>query len=242
MRALRIGLILLVILGGLAFAADRVAVGMAEGEIASKVRSSQGLDSEPSVSIKGFPFLTQLVGKKLDRVDLEMDTYTVQVDDQTGTVDDLVIRLDDVKLENNYERAVAARASGGGVISYAEMARLTGDGDSTFGVSFGYAGEGQIEVRVTVMGRAVGPTMIGDLDVDGDLVSVSIDDIPSFSDIPVIGSIPGIEDQIRQRVDQDRQISGLPSGVELEGLKATEDGVTLSVAGTDVQLTGAASE
>ncbi|NJP67736.1 DUF2993 domain-containing protein [Streptomyces spiramenti] len=238
MRALRIGLILLVILGGLAVAADRLAVNMAEGEIASKVRQTQGLDADPSVSIGGFPFLTQLVGKELESVELGVDSYAVRVDDQEGAVEDLTIRLEDVRLENTYERAVAARASGEGTLSYAEMQRLTVPEDSTFGVAYSYGGDGEIELRVTVMGQAVGPAMGGDITVEGDLVRVSVEDIPSFADVPVVGSIDGIDERIRERVDQQRQLSGLPSGVEVDGLEATEDGVTLRLSGTDVILAG----
>lgn len=241
MRALRIGLILLVILGGLAVGADRLAVHVAEGEIASKVRTTQGLESDPSVSIGGFPFLTQLVGKELESVELGVDSYAVRVDDQEGAVQDLTIRLEDVRLENNFERAVAARATGEGTLSYEEMQRLTVPEDSTFGVAWGYGGEGEVELRVTVMGQAVGPAMTGDITVEGDLVRVSVEDIPSFADIPVIGAIDGIDDRVRERVDQQRQLSGLPSGVEVEGLEATEDGVTLRLSGTDVILAGAAA-
>lgn len=237
MRALRIGLILLVIFGGLLVAADRVAVRMAEGEVASKARSGLGLEEEPGVSIKGFPFLTQFLGNELDQVDLDLDSYQVRVDEQAGTVQDLSIQLYDVRLENGYSRAVAARATGSGVISYAEMAELTANGD-TFGVAFAHAGDGQVELRITVMGRAVGPSMIGDVTVEGDVVRFVVEEIPSFADIPVIGSIDGIEGQIRDRIDRDRQITGLPSGVELSGLEATEDGLVLSVSGTDVDLSG----
>jgi hypothetical protein len=238
MRAVRIGLIVLVVLGGLLVAADRVAVRLAESEVAAKTRSGLDLDEEPGVSVKGFPFLNQMLAKKLGRVDLELETYQVQLDDQLGTVEDLTIQLHDVRLENGYSRAVAERATGEGIISYAEMARLTADGDSAFGVAFAYAGDGQVELRITVMGRALGPSMVGDISVEGDLVRFDVEDIPSFKEIPVIGTIDGIEAQVRDRLDRDRQVTGLPSGVELSGMTATEDGVVLSLRGDDVSLNG----
>lgn len=61
MRALRILLIVVVVLGGLFVLADRLAVHFAEGEAADKLRTSENLASTPDVSIKGFPFLTQVV-------------------------------------------------------------------------------------------------------------------------------------------------------------------------------------
>jgi hypothetical protein len=228
-------LIVLAVLGVLLVVTDRIAVRVAEGKVATETQRGLDLDQEPGVSIKGFPFLNQMAANKLGRVDLELETYHVQLDDQVGTVADLSIQLHDVRLEDGYSRAVAERATGDGIISYKEMARLTAD-DSAVGVAFSYAGDGQVNLQITLMGQPVGPAMVGDISVEGDLVRFEVEDIPSFKDIPVIGNIDGIEAQIRERLDRDRQITGLPSGVELSDLVATEDGVVLTVAGTDVNL------
>ena len=68
MRALRILVIVAVILGGLFVIADRVAVGFAEDEAAEQLKTSEGLAKTPDVSIKGFPFLTQVASGELDEV------------------------------------------------------------------------------------------------------------------------------------------------------------------------------
>ena len=81
MRALRITLIIAVILGGLFVGADRLAVSMAESKAADKIKSSAGADHHPDVSIKGFPFLTQVVGKELDEVDVGVDGLTTDAGD-----------------------------------------------------------------------------------------------------------------------------------------------------------------
>ncbi len=73
MRALRVLLVIVVILGGLFVAADRVAVNIAEDKAADKIRGSQGLDRTPEVSITGFPFLTQVANRSLDEVDATID-------------------------------------------------------------------------------------------------------------------------------------------------------------------------
>ncbi len=48
---------------------DRVACAVAENEFASQAQSS-GLPVKPSVDIEGFPFLTQLIAKDFNKVDL----------------------------------------------------------------------------------------------------------------------------------------------------------------------------
>ena len=51
MRALRILLIVVVILGVLFVVVDRVAVHFAEGQVADKLKSTENLNSTPDVSI-----------------------------------------------------------------------------------------------------------------------------------------------------------------------------------------------
>ncbi|MDB1087966.1 DUF2993 domain-containing protein [Streptomyces sp. ACA25] len=237
MRALRIGLILLVILGGLAVAADRLAVRFAEGEVASKAHSGLDLHAEPGVSIKGFPFLTQVVGKELERVDLDLNGFEVEIDGEQATLDGLDVELYDVRLENNYSDAVATRATGSGLMSYAELSALAGT-EGGFGLQFGPGEGNQVEIRITVLDRAVGPALTSDIAVDGNIVQMQVGDIPSLEELPVLGSIPGIESTLRERIDRERELAGLPSGLALSEARATDDGLELTVEGTDVRLTG----
>ncbi len=81
-------IIAVVILVVLLFAADRISLLIAESQIADRVQKAQGLSSHPSVAIKGFPFLTQVLGGRYHEVDvsvrgvtrnnLTVDTLSVQ--------------------------------------------------------------------------------------------------------------------------------------------------------------------
>ena len=75
MRALRILLIVVVILGGLFVLADRVALHFAQNEAADKLRTTENLASTPDVAIKGFPFLTQVASGELDDVEIGIKDY-----------------------------------------------------------------------------------------------------------------------------------------------------------------------
>ncbi|MEU3353563.1 DUF2993 domain-containing protein [Streptomyces sp. NPDC037389] len=54
----------------LLFLADRCAVMYAEKKAQQQLQSALHLTAEPQVDIKGFPFLTQVAAKRLDRVDV----------------------------------------------------------------------------------------------------------------------------------------------------------------------------
>ena len=65
MRAL---LVVLLLLAGLVLLADRVAVGVAEDQVAQQLAGKGGLVGTPEVDITGFPFLTQALARRLDEV------------------------------------------------------------------------------------------------------------------------------------------------------------------------------
>ena len=70
-------LIALIVLIGLLVAADFGAKAYAESAIASKIDSS-GLGTKPSVTIEGFPFLTQVAAHDLKQIDISASNFTVK--------------------------------------------------------------------------------------------------------------------------------------------------------------------
>lgn len=110
MRALRIFLILVIVLGGLFVIADRVAVNFAEDQAADRIKSTEGLANTPDVSIEGFPFLTQVVGGELDDVKIGIKDYEASTGTSAGTVriDDLRAEMHGVAFSGDFSSATAA--------------------------------------------------------------------------------------------------------------------------------------
>ncbi|MFF3753882.1 DUF2993 domain-containing protein [Streptomyces sp. NPDC002018] len=249
MRALRILLILVVVFGGLFVAADRAAVYFAEGQVADRIRSSQGLSSEPQVSIKGFPFLTQVVGSSLDEVDISLGGVNATADGHQVAVTEVRAELRDVTFDSSFSQATASRAAGSARISYADLAK-----SAPKGASVGYAGadraaKGQVKlsgrladvlegagidmpstVRALLDGQTVTAYSTVSLE-GGDTVRLRAETLP---ELPV----PGLNDQVRDVVDYDLKIDGLPSTIKLDKVTASESGLQFSGSGTDVSLAG----
>ncbi len=75
-------------------AADRIALLVAESQIADRVQKSQQLSAHPQVSIKGFPFLTQVFGGRYHELDVSVRNVT-----RGGlTVDKLSVRAHGVSV------------------------------------------------------------------------------------------------------------------------------------------------
>ncbi|WP_062208128.1 DUF2993 domain-containing protein [Streptomyces sp. NBRC 109706] len=238
MRALRISLIVIVVLAVLAVVADRVALYVTQGEVASRAQDRLGLESEPSISIKGFPFLTQVMGSQLDRVDLGINSYQASVDGQQLNIHDLDVQLTDVELTSGYTSAVASEAHGEGMISYDELTRAYGEllalQGNGFGVEFEYAGDGRL--LLVLQASAMGQTLdvgeaAGDLVLENGTVTLSV----AEEEIPDIGG-ERVQQTVREQLDQQRTISGLPDGLGLTSLEPTERGLKVTVDGENMSL------
>ncbi|WP_171164982.1 DUF2993 domain-containing protein [Streptomyces sp. I05A-00742] len=234
MRAIRTLLIVVVVLGGLFVAADRGAVWYAENEAADKIRSSQNMSGTPDVSIKGFPFLTQVADSKLDEVEVSLDGgVTAGAGDKSIRVSDFDATLHGVRVDSSFSSAVADRATGTAHISYEDLGRIAGPG-----ITVGYGGKdasGTSRVKVTgsvplpmgVVKRSVVSTVSV---VGGTRVRVHAEKVPD--------DLPGLEKLIRKKTDFEREITGLPRGIKLEKVVTDEKGVEITLGGTDVRLAG----
>ncbi|GAA3372823.1 DUF2993 domain-containing protein [Streptomyces sannanensis] len=249
MRALRALLIIGVILGGLFVAADRFAVGYAEDRAAGKIKASQGLVSEPDVSIKGFPFLTQAAAFELDEVEVRLDGVKASAEGHQVDVTEVEAELRDVKFDSNFSSGTAARATGSARISYEALAKA-----APVGATVAYAGperaaKGQVKISGSVddllarAGIAVPDALMrmvkGDRPltvystvsiVDGKTVRLQAEDIPG---------LPGsFQKKVSKAVDYELRIDGLPRSITLDRATATEEGLRFSGTGTGVSLTG----
>ncbi|MEV0963867.1 MULTISPECIES: DUF2993 domain-containing protein [unclassified Streptomyces] len=229
MRALRILLITAVVLGGLFVAADRLLLDYAEQEAAEKVKARQGSSGTTEVSIAGFPFLTQVAGKELERVDVTVRGAEASAGGRRIVITEMSAALHDVRLGGGFSSATATTATGTARISYADLARAA-DED----VTLAYGGDGKVKVTgsVDIAGRTLSRGVVSTVSlVDGDTIRVRADEVPGEG-------IPMLENLIRQKTDFDREISGLPQGMELEKVQAEENGLVITVSGRNVPLTG----
>ncbi|WP_260868052.1 DUF2993 domain-containing protein [Streptomyces sp. SAJ15] len=230
-RGLKITAVVLVVLGGLFTAADRLAVDFAESEAAEKIKSKQGLDITPEVSIKGFPFLTQVAGKELDEVEVSLDGMTSSTSDgRQVKVTELSATLHQVRVSSDFSSATADRASGKAHISYADLSAAAGPGIKVSYAGKSAADRNQVKITGSLLGLNVSAR--GTIAVaDGNTIRVRADKIPG-------SSLPGWEEKVRKRTDWERTINDMPAGLKLSDAKITPDGMDITVTGTDVNLAG----
>ncbi|MGW1669607.1 LmeA family phospholipid-binding protein [Streptomyces sp. NPDC002324] len=242
MRALRILVIVAVILGGLFVIADRVAVGFAEDEAAEQLKTSEGLAETPDVSIKGFPFLTQVASGELDDVEVGIEDYeaTTGKADESIRIDDLKANMHGVAFSSDYRSATAATATGTATITYDELLKaaksaptqiLPGATAQVVGLSDGGKGKVKVDIKVTFLGKSTTYPVLSTVTVDGDTVKVHADNLPNLV-------VEAAEGQVRSITDFEQKIDGLPGGIKLDKVEAASDGVDITVRGSNVRLAG----
>ncbi|MGP4085738.1 LmeA family phospholipid-binding protein [Streptomyces sp. KR55] len=244
MRALRILLIVVVVLGGLFVAADRLAVNFAEGEAADRLKTTENLAATPDVSINGFPFLTQVAGGTLDDVEVGIKDYEAAAGDgERIRIDDLTANMKGVEFSGDYSSATAASATGTASITYDELLKTAkseptqvapGVTAEVVGLSDGGNGKIKVAVEATVLGTKLPQpvSVLSSVKAEGDTVRVSADALPSF------GGVEVGESRIRAITDFEQRIDELPGGIQLDKVEAAENGVEITVQGSNVRLAG----
>ena len=246
MRALRILLIVMAILAGIFVVIDRIAVNIAEGEAADRLKATENLATTPDVSINGFPFLTQLAGGTLDEVEVGIEDYEAGTGDGAKKIRIADLRADmhGVDFSTDFSSAVADSATGTATIAHDDLLKTAksepgrvapGITARVVGLSDGGNGKVKVEVEATVLGTKL-PKPVAVLSsvavVDGDTVRVKADAVPEF------GGVQIVESSLRQITDFEQRIDGLPGGIRLDKVEAAQDGVEITVKGSDVRLVG----
>jgi hypothetical protein len=229
MRAL---LIVVLLLLGLAVAADRVAVGVAEGRVAREVAAKGALAGTPEVTIGGFPFLTQAVAGRYD--DVRISLTSDELGQPAGTRADIALHGVHVPLSSVLSGSVAQVPvdviDGAATLSYALLSAQLG-GDSMLRRE----GDGlRITKTVEVLGQTFPVTATGTVALDGDQLVI---DVPRASgagaDLPAF-----LLAQVSDLLDLRYTVPALPFGLQLTGVQPGDDGVDIQVVARDTVLGG----
>ncbi|MFE7558945.1 DUF2993 domain-containing protein [Kitasatospora sp. NPDC057500] len=227
-----------VVLSGVLVGADRIAVGVAEDEAAEQILKSGWMSPKPDVSIEGFPFLTQVVSRKLDDVLISSDGLTVGEGEDKVDLRAFRARLSGVEVSGNMSSATVAHGSGSALITYADLARLLPPASElvpNFGrlslgagtrLSLSYGGPGKIKA-------SLGPFPVGDASVHSKGTTVTVD---GFELSTMASLLVGVSDKSLEPVSF--TLSELPAGLNLSSVTPQEDGLQLAFDGKDVKLIG----
>jgi hypothetical protein len=239
-------LILVVALGGLFVAGDRIAAYAAERTIASQAKKELvardiSSPSDPTVAVGGFPFLTQVARGRYDKITIHVDHPS----SQGITLDALDVTATGVNASTD------ALMNGTGQITADDVSGTTSlgwDGVNKLMKTSGFGGtnatasalpDGRVQVKVPVTIAGISTTIVakGDLSISQGAVHLKINEVSTEG-----GSLPavlsGLVGSIKQSLSVDIKIPQLPYNLQVRDVKASQHGLAVSATAANVPLSG----
>ena len=216
----RLVVVALVLLG-LLVVADRVALHLAQQAVAEQARTSAGLSTTPTVKAHGFPFLTQVLRGRYERIDVELtdlDRGGVRMKELDATLREVRVPLGEA-LGGSVESIPVQRLDATALVTYAELAHRSG----IVGVSMAPEGDRvRVTGRVSVLGQSVQASALSRLSLRNGRIALRA---TSFR---VLGqSTPALVSALTGAFDVIVPVGTLPYHLELTDLRVTADGVRL---------------
>jgi LmeA-like phospholipid-binding len=197
--------------------ADRAAVRYAENRIATQMMN-RGFPTKPHVSIAGFPFLTQVAIRLLNKVTVSADGRKLG----PVEVERLHITAYRVRLNASYHASAASQLSGTALIGFASLARVAGLPGLTV------SADGSDRVKITADLGLVSGSAIARVTSAGNggirIVVIAAGGIP----VAVLGPLGDIT----------LPLPALPLGMTIQDVSVSGQGVLLHLAGQDVSFSG----
>lgn len=202
-----VALILLVI-------ADRVALAVTENDFASSIQSN-GLPVKPSVSIEGFPFLTQLLAKDFNQVDISASGVPAG----PVTITSLHATLDGMHI-SSFSSTASARVDQFNATAFVSFGALEAAGGltSTSGVTVTPVNANTVKVSASLAGLVSGSEDVQITTTGPQTISVKV--LPSSG---VLGSLLSSFGSFSFNLPK-----GVPASLKITRLTLNSTGLTVS--------------
>jgi hypothetical protein len=208
-------LVTLIVLAVLFVVGDQIAKAYAQNMIASKLESSSGLTTKPSVTIEGFPFLTQLAAHDIRTVDISASNVQAEKLDITS----VKATATGVHLNSSFSGATIDHISGTALISFTSLVNATGaqgvtvTADPAGGPNAANVNLGPLTATARI--TQTGPSQI----------TVTVQSLDGIAG-SLLGSLP----------DYKINVPKLPAGLQVQGVSVTSQGITIKVAAQHTTL------
>ena len=208
----------LIVLAVLFVIADQVAKAYAQNTIASKIESS-GLNTKPSVTIEGFPFLTQVAEHNVRAIDISASNVQAGKFDVTS----IKAKATGVHLNSSFNGATIDQINGTALISFASLENALGvQGVATISADPA-DGPNAVKLDAGVVG-----TITGKVEQTGtNQITVQMGSLSGLASL-LGGAVPVQTQTI--------QIPKLPAGLVVRSVSVTDQGIVATASAQNTTL------
>jgi hypothetical protein len=234
-------LVLLIVIAGILVAGDRVAANFAEKKIAEQVSqevaAQNAQSAPPEVSVGGFPFLTQVLSGKYEKISIVMRDVKGDVNGDAVSLPRLDVVAHDVSasidtLRTGQGEVVAKTVDGTGTITYDTVTALVDQPGLKLAEREGkLIASAPIEVlnqQFTVSGAA-------DLSVEGRQVRIRLKDATAEG-LPAVPLAQQVVSNFIQRISISFDVPALPFDMALKDVEPTPEGLAVTATANDVPI------
>jgi DUF2993 family protein len=225
-RALRNTIIVVLALIVLFVVGDRLAVVYAQNQVAQQFKEQGGFQGTPSVSIKGFPFLTQVIAHNIHEITITSD----KIKAGPVTITNLNANITDVKLNGGFTAGTIGHLDGQALIPFSGLTSALGGelggnlGDLASGVTIKSAGDNKIKASF-------------DLLIVSGSATLKVTREPGNKIHIHLLSSQGLPSQITDQLkDLTVPIPALPLGMKIQRIQVNGAGISIHVIGNNVKF------
>nr|WP_230415006.1 DUF2993 domain-containing protein [Micromonospora tarapacensis] len=234
--------VLLLVLAGLLAIADRVAATMAERTIADEVRQQvaeqSAQSSPPEVEVGGFPFLTQVLDGRYERISIRLRDVRGSVLGDAVALPSLDVDARNVRasldtLRTGQGEVVAETVNGTGTIEYQSLAALLDRDGLTLGER-----DGQLAVTapVDVLGQRLTVTGTADIVVgEQGQIALKFDDLDAEG-LPDVPLARALVNNFARSISVDVPLPELPFQLTVREVRPQPQGLTVTADARDVPI------
>jgi hypothetical protein len=224
-RGLVAGVVVLIVLVGLLVGADFWARSYAENRVASEIQQ-QGFPTRPTVTIDGFPFLTQVISRDFSEVQISSGSIT----EGPLQIQSINVTLDRVLVNPSYNGGTVTNLNGNAAITFTALASAmsseAGSLSQLVSGALSLSAAGSDEVKATLGVDGFGATAVWRVSATA----------PRTINIQLVssGSIPS---QLLNGIGTITiTLPAMPLGLSLASINVTPTGLVATVTGQGVNF------
>jgi hypothetical protein len=229
-RGLRNTIVVVLAMIVLLIVGDRLAVLYAQNQVAQQFKEQGGFEGTPSVSIKGFPFLTQVIAHNIHEITITSD----KIKAGPVTITNLDANITDVKLNGGFTAGTIGHLDGKALIPFSGLTNALGGalggaagglGDLASGVTIKAAGDNKIKASF-------------DLLIVSGSATLKVTREPGNKIHIQLLSSNGLPSEITNQLkDLTVPIPALPLGMKIQRIQVNGAGISIHVTGDNVKFT-----
>lgn len=204
----------------LATIGDRIANAIAENEVANQFVKN-GFPVKPSVTIEGFPFLTQVIAHDIHQIDISASNVPAG----PVTITSVKATATGVHLNSSFNGGTVDHIVGTVFVSFSSLASA-GNGGTGTGITM--SADGPNQVKITAGLGPVSDTEVAKVSQTApNEISVQIENNKNSG---ALGGLLGSFGSFSFTIPK------LPAGLKVTKVAVTSQGITVSASGTHTQL------